>query len=272
MARKRLTQIFPFLIPIRQKQRTFCFYLAMAMDHHIYAHSRDARPLPHLLHHAQFPLINYESGYDLVYQQNKVHNLKLVAQTMDGLLIRPGETFSFWQQARWADRKTPYREGLCLVDGKITGKLGGGVCQISDLCYWLFLHTPLTVVERHPHAVKDFPTNNIPAGADATIHEGWLDLKVKNETNATYQLRFSFDEDIHGDIFCDQEPLYRYTVDSRDLTYLKKGAALYEQVAVFQKQEDAKTGAIINERLLYKDCCKIGFIPPPGSRLLTLYE
>ena len=100
MARKRLTQIFPFLIPIRQKQRTFCFYLAMAMDHHIYAHSRDARPLPHLLHHAQFPLINYESGYDLVYQQNKVHNLKLVAQTMDGLLIRPGETFSFWQQAR----------------------------------------------------------------------------------------------------------------------------------------------------------------------------
>ena len=98
MARKRLTQIFPFLIPIRQKQRTFCFYLTMKMDRHTYAHSRSERPLPYVLHHAQFPLINYESGYDLVYQQNKVHNLKLVAQTMDGLLIRPGETFSFWQQ------------------------------------------------------------------------------------------------------------------------------------------------------------------------------
>lgn len=72
-------------------------------------------------------MINENSGYDIKYQQNKVHNLKLAAATFHGLVIRPGQTFSFWRCARQADKKEPYKDGLILRDGKIVGEYGGGL-------------------------------------------------------------------------------------------------------------------------------------------------
>ena len=60
----------------------------------------------------------------------------------------------------------------------------------SNLLFWLFLHTPLTIVERHGHASKDFPDppSNLPTGVDATISEGLAGSKGKNDTNRTYQI------------------------------------------------------------------------------------
>lgn len=72
-------------------------------------------------------------------------------------MIAPGETFSFWLAVRYADRHTPYKEGLAMVNGELVPQKGGGLCQLSNLLFWLFLNSPLTLVERHGHAVKDFP-------------------------------------------------------------------------------------------------------------------
>ena len=49
------------------------------------------------------------------------------------------------------------------------------------------LHTPLTLTERHGHQVKDFPEppSDAPLGVDATVAEGWLDLRVRNDTEVT---------------------------------------------------------------------------------------
>lgn len=207
MKRKRLTELFPFLLPLRQKQRKFLFYLKMKFDKAIYSHTKEEGLLPHLIFETHSLLINPNTGYDIRYQYNKVHNLKLAVMTMDHILIRPGETFSFWQLARYADRKERYKDGLCLVHGEIQGVYGGGLCQLSNLLYWLFQHTPLTVVEHHNHAKHSFPVpeSGVPSWVDATVSEGWLDLKVKNETNATFQLDFTFDEDnLYGCILADR--------------------------------------------------------------------
>ena len=112
------------------------------------------------------------------------------------MIIEPNETFSFWQLVRWADHHEKYKDGLNLVDGKIVGSYGGGLCQLSNMLFWLFLHTPLTVVERHGHAVESFPstTEDLPCGTDATINEGWLDLKIRNDTDNTFQIEISFDD------------------------------------------------------------------------------
>ena len=132
-----------------------------------------------------------------VYQENKVFNLKLAAATLDRLLIRPGETFSFWRLVRYADRKTPYRDGLAEVNGKLTVQPGGGLCQLSNLLFWMFLHTPLTLIERHGHRIKDFPEppSDAPLGVDATVAEGWLDLRVRNDTEITFQITVTLEGD-----------------------------------------------------------------------------
>ena len=111
MGRKRITELFPWLLPLRKKQRTLCFYAGMVLDKNKYAQTKKEEPLPFVLYNNSSPLYNSETGFDMKYQENKVFNLKLTARELDGLLIRPGETFSFWKAIRHADREMPYKEG-----------------------------------------------------------------------------------------------------------------------------------------------------------------
>ena len=145
MARKRLTERFPFLLPLRRWQRKRCFYLKMYFDGCRYAAARTKTPLEYTLFRANVAMRNERSGFPMEYQQNKVHNLRLAAEAMNGVVLHPSETFSFWRLARRADRHTPYKDGLVLVNGSVRPAYGGGLCMLSDLLYWCFLHTPLTV-------------------------------------------------------------------------------------------------------------------------------
>ena len=179
MARKRLTERFPWLLPLRKRQRIFCFYRAMRRDGSRYCAQQTTERLPVCLCTSRCPISNAQPGYPMVYPENKVHNLKLAARQLDGLLIEPGETFSFWNRVRYADRETPYRDALTEQNGRLTTAYGGGLCQITNLLCWVFLHTPVTFVERPGHSKKDFPEppSDAPLGVDATVAEGWMDSK-----------------------------------------------------------------------------------------------
>lgn len=261
MGRKRLTQIFPWLLPLRQKQRTMCYYAAMAMDKNNYAKQLEKKPLKYCIYETESPLYNTETGFDMIYQHNKVHNLKVASKKMNGLLIKPGETFSFWQCVRNADKETPYKDGLVVINDQLTTVKGGGLCGLSNQLFWMFLHTPLTIVERHTHQVKDFPNpkGGIPDGVDATVAQGWLDLKVRNDTDSVFQISFSFTEDVMiGKVYCDDLLPYVITIKSENERYIKKKEKIYEKVDVF-KQFRTDDGRIMEEKLCYENCCEVGY-------------
>lgn len=264
MARRRMTQIFPFLLPFRKWQRKKLFYLKMWLDKYKYAKEASMEPLPFKVFSASSLMLNKNSGFDMKYQYNKVFNLKLAGKTLDKILIKPGETFSFWQLVRKADRKVPYRDGLILVNGEITPSYGGGLCQISNLLFWLFLHTPLTIVERHGHAVESFPSadEDLPCGIDATVNEGWLDLKVKNDTKETFQISLTFDEKyMYGTILSDKEIMRRYEVFNQSVTYFRKNGKVYQSAVVCRINEDKTDRSWVNEEL-YQNSCRIGYDLP----------
>lgn len=268
MARRRITQMFPWLLPLRRWQRRFCFYTKMRGDGAVYASCRERKRLPHLLFETTCPMYNRETGFDMVYQENKVFNLKLAAATLDRLLIRPGETFSFWRLVRYADRKTPYRDGLAEVNGKLTVQPGGGLCQLSNLLFWMFLHTPLTLIERHGHRIKDFPEppSDAPLGVDATVAEGWLDLRVRNDTEVTFQITVTLEGDaITGRVSTDQELGLRYEAVNENLVYTRQSGAVYEEVDVVQRAMDSATGICVSTRNMYRNRCEIGYRLPDGT-------
>lgn len=270
MERKRITQRFPWLIPLRTRQRVFCFYLGMRMDGARYSREQCRKRLPYLLFESRCPMHNENTGFDMIYQENKVHNLKLAAAKLDGLLIRPGETFSFCRAARFADRDTPYREGLAVVDGKLTTAPGGGLCQITNLLFWVFMHSPLTVVERHGHRVKDFPEppSDAPLGVDATVAEGWKDLKVKNETDRIFQISITFDERcIIGGLYADRKPECLWRVENGDVAYRRRNGRIYEEVDVIRKKVSSAAGETPEERILYRNSCEIGYELPEGIKI-----
>ena len=264
MSRKRLTQWFPFLLPIRKKQRNFFFYTGMLFDNNHYAKKKDTEKLPFELFKAESLMVNTKSGHGIEYQRNKVFNLKLASQTVNKIIIRPQETFSFWKLVRFSDRHEKFKDGLSLLDGEIVANYGGGLCQLSNLLFWLFIHTPLVIIERHSHDVMSFPLppSDIPEGTDATISEGWLDLKVKNETNVTFQIDISFDEEyIYGRILSDHVPLYKYEVFDQNLCYFKEANVVYQKVSIYQRLIHYKTKEITS-KFLYNNKCKIGYKLP----------
>ncbi len=264
MSRKRVTQVFPSLAPLRKWQRKQLFYLKMRFDENTYAKSRAEAPLPYLVFETSSLLINENSGYDVKFQYNKVHNLRLAAKPIHNLLIKPNETFSFCQCVRFADRDEPYRDGLNLVDGKITGSYGGGLCQLSSLLFWIFLHTPLTVVERHGHDVEALPPTeeNLPCGVDATVNEGWLDLKARNGTDNAFQIEISFDRQfMYGRILSQRPVETSYTVYNPSVSYLRQNGRVYQLAEVCRLETDKGTSRK-TERHLYRNRCEITYKLP----------
>jgi len=262
MKRKRITERFPFLLPIRKFQRNLFFYTQMKFDSNRYSNTLAKDLLEYEVFSAKSTLINHNSGYDLKYQINKVDNLKLVAKTMDGVIILPGETFSFWMLAKNAEKHGKYKDGLVLINNQIRPLKSGGICQLSNLLFWLFIHTPLTIVERHSHSTETIPQpkGEFPEGVDATISEGWLDIKLKNETRETFQLSLTFDEDfLYGRILSDTFQEILYSIKSENLRYAKEDQKIYRYNQIYKKGHSFSTNKMLSREMILDNKVEIQY-------------
>lgn len=146
--------------------------------------------LEHVIFKHQTPLLRQLKDVEMEMQYNKITNLKIAAKKLSGIVLQPGETFSYWRLIGSTTKRKGYVEGMILHYGKVTSGIGGGLCQLSNLIYWMTLHTPLTVTERYRHSYDVFPDSkrNQPFGSGATCAYNYLDLQIKNETNEPFQL------------------------------------------------------------------------------------
>ncbi|WP_151736380.1 VanW family protein ['Paenibacillus yunnanensis' Narsing Rao et al. 2020] len=183
------------------------------------AKARDAENLPFTAASHATPLLRRLRNVDMQLQYNKIVNLRLATARLDGLLIHPGETFSYWRTIGKPTRRKGYLEGMVLYYGGFRPGTGGGLCQLSNLIYWMALHTPLTVTERHRHSYDVFPDEQRtqPFGSGATCAYNYLNLQLYNPTDQTYQLRLHLDDThLHGEWRCDGMPLYSYEIYESD--------------------------------------------------------
>jgi len=136
------------------------------------------------------PLFRQLAGVDPALQRNKVVNLRLAAARLDGRVVQPGQRFSFWRLVGPPSARRGYLDGLVLDDGHLTAGVGGGLCQLTNLIYWMSVHTPLTVVERWRHSYDVFPDagRTQPFGSGATCAWPSLDLQLENRTLTAFRL------------------------------------------------------------------------------------
>ena len=165
------------------------------------------------------PLIRDLKDADIYLQINKITNLKIATKKINGIIIRPGEIFSYWKLIGNPSKRKGYKDGMVLVNGTVRPGVGGGLCQLSNLIFWMAIHTPLTVIERHRHGYDVFPDSNRtqPFGSGATCFYPYGDLMLKNETQDTFQIFVNVtDNYLEGEIRVNSEPLYRYEIVERD--------------------------------------------------------
>ncbi len=118
-------------------------------------------------------------------QINRCQNILLAAGALHGLVIAPGEEFSFNTAVGPRTAARGYRTATVFINEKAVPGIGGGVCQVSTTVYQAALQADLTVIERHPHSL---PVNYAPAHQDATVVWGALDLRWRNDFDHPVQL------------------------------------------------------------------------------------
>ena len=112
--------------------------------------------------------------------KNRIHNVKTGAARFDGVLIRPGEEFSFNKALGPVDASTGYLPELVILEDKTVPEYGGGMCQVSSTAFRAALNGGLPILERLYHA---YPVSYYkPYGVDATVYLPKPDLVFKNDT------------------------------------------------------------------------------------------
>ncbi|MEE1013039.1 MAG: VanW family protein, partial [Clostridia bacterium] len=107
------------------------------------------------------------------------NNVRLATSRVNGYELMPGEVFSYDQTILPRTAANGYQAAPVYVGNKVESGMGGGICQPSSTLYCAALYANLEIVERHNHSML---VSYLPAGLDATISQGALDLKLKNNT------------------------------------------------------------------------------------------
>ncbi len=116
---------------------------------------------------------------------SRVYNVNLAATRLNGVLIKPGEAFSFNNALGDVSKLTGYKEAYVIKDGKTVLGDGGGVCQVSTTLFRAALNAGLPIIERRAHAYRvGYYEQDAGPGLDATVYSPTTDLKFLNDTPA----------------------------------------------------------------------------------------
>lgn len=114
----------------------------------------------------------------------RIHNVALAAAKLNGILIKPGETFSFNDALGDVSGDTGFLPAYIIKEGRTVLGDGGGVCQVSTTLFRAALNAGLPITERHAHdyRVHYYEEGGFKPGLDATVFGPSFDLKFRNNT------------------------------------------------------------------------------------------
>ncbi len=115
---------------------------------------------------------------------NRIYNVSLTAEKINGTLVPPGEVFSFNQTVGDISSATGFKQAYVIKEGRTVLDDGGGVCQDSTTLFRAVLNAGLPVLKRVAHAYRvGYYEQGFPPGLDATVFYPSVDFQFKNDTN-----------------------------------------------------------------------------------------
>ena len=222
-----------------------------------------SQKLPYLIYKHNSLIRRKLNNVDSNLQNNKAVNLSIAAPKVTNIIIKPGETFSFWKLVGPVTKKRGYLEGLTVKSGSVDRDIGGGMCQFTNLIHWMVLHSSLDIVEHHHHhGIDMFPDfgRKVPFGTGTSIMYNNLDYQFTNNTkDTTYQLIvYTTDEYLMGELRADKKEKYKYHI-KEDFSYFAKdeNGVMYRNNQVSKKCIDKVTGNIVYNKVLVKNHSKV---------------
>ncbi|MDR0269531.1 VanW family protein [Paenibacillus sp.] len=218
--------------------------------------------LPYTMKRHQSLLRRKLGSSDPRLQENKVVNLGIAINRMNGVVVRPGETFSYWKLVGKPTKRKGYIEGLQLSRGEVRTGVGGGLCQLANLLYWLALHSPLEVAERHHHSFDPFPDDHrvLPFGSGASVFYNYVDLRFYNPTSQPFQFNIWLTEDhLKGTLYCGEKWPFAYHIEERNHQFHTMDGKNFRENEIWRRVVDKKTGLTVKEELLVHNYSEVKY-------------
>jgi vancomycin resistance protein YoaR len=140
---------------------------------------------------------------------NRIHNVHLMAEYIDGTIVRPGETFSFNDRVGPRTVERGFREGQMIIGSLLLPSIGGGVCQTATTLFNNAYELGLPIVRRYNHS---FHISHYPMGRDATVSWGGPDLVFRNDLESAILIKTSYTDETLTFSFYGTDPKRRVEI------------------------------------------------------------
>jgi len=270
---ERVPALYPLAVRLHRARRRTRWIAEQATGRTVFARARSTADLPvRVKRHASL-LLRALDPDQMPLQHAKVTNLRLAARRVDGIVVRPGETFSFNRVVGNCTRAKGYVEGMRLSNGTAHPGVGGGICQLANLLHWMVLHSPLRVVERSEHSFDPFPDRGrvLPWGVGCSIVYNYVDLAFRNDTEQVFQVRVEVGARyLSGRLLADTTPEHSYRVEARDEAFLRHEGRVFRRNEIWRRVIDRRTGTQVGEELLKRNCALVVYEPAPHVPVLDV--
>ena len=262
MKRKLFCEISPTCYAISIKKEILKRHIKNLTSDVNYAKDYQTEKLGNVVSRYEGGMIKTGKGIDPVLQENKAINIEIACRKLDGLLIRPGEEFSFWKTVGKITKRKGYKDGRVIEKNKIKPGIGGGLCNLGNTLHLLVLHSPLDVTEFHSHSDALAPDHGerVPLSAGTSISYNYLDFRFRNNTDQNFQLvAYCKDKKLIAELRSERAVDFDYALVEEDHHFEKEDGKYYRVSKIYKTTVEKATGKTVDKKLILDNHSEVMF-------------
>ena len=253
MSRRLFCSISPFCYKISQKKEYILKDIKDFFSRYKFASIKTNEKYPVIIK-SHFSLITRKlHGVDFELQKSKKKNIELACEKINGIVIKPGEVFSFWKLVGAPTKENGFSKGLVILGKGFAAGYGGGLCQMANMIHYLVLHSPYKVIEMHHHTDCLFPDykRKVPFGTGTSVSYKNLDYRFMNNTDDNICINVWVDKDyVYGELRAKEDIPYRYKLIEENHHFHKEGDKYYRISQIYRETIDKINKEVIKKELL----------------------
>jgi vancomycin resistance protein VanW len=218
-----------------------------------FANTISSKKLPNVAASYHSHLIKRGKGIDPRLQKNKAVNIEIACSTINGLIIHPGEVFSFWGRIGKTTKRKGYRDGRVIEKNAMKPGIGGGLCNLGNTIHRIVLHSPMTVTEFHSHSDALAPDEGprVPFSSGTSINYNNRDYRFRNDTDQDVQLLlWCEDETLYAELRSEKEYPWTYQLVEEDHHFAKEGDKYFRISKIYKETLDRESGKLLKKELV----------------------
>lgn len=256
--KKLLSERSDFLFKLAVRKGIIQRYIKDFFSKEKFAREKSKDKLPVTISEYNSYLI--KKGTELELQENKVINIEIASSKINGLIIHPGETFSYWRTIGSVNKRKGYKEGRVIINNKVKPGMGGGLCNLANTINLLILNSPLEITEFHTHSDALAPDygERIPLKDGTCVGYNYVDYRFKNTTDSDFQLNLWVkDKYLYGELKCVKEFSWEYKLTEENHHFKKEEDNYYRISKIYQNKFDKSSGELLEKKLIWDNHSKV---------------